>query len=475
MLEERRLRHARVAATTTATAGAQTVEFAATDKQVADARRRRHRRRAAADRQAAWPSPRRSGDSPNPFFNVYRSYSEPGRHRRRDEGARGRQPGRDEARADRHVDARQADLRDQDDRRTRATCPTARATRCCSRPINHAREWIAAEMGRRLPGWFAEHKNDPKISELIRTRELWFLPIQNPDGYDYTFTCGEGSGRGQPSRATTARSHRRRRPTASGARRSATTTPTASTATARTASTRTATTRPSAASTRRARPTASASGTYRGPYALSEPENLAVDRLQRRVHVHGQHQLPLGRPAAADPGVLHDRLLPAGLDAVRRHHRHRRRRGRLPVPLAALVGPLRVQRRHDRQRLHELRHHRLDAGDGHLRHDGRARRLQPASRRPDNESKVKAVFDKNLAFALNVDRVAAEHWAVRRTSTTTRASTRSRPTAGHPAQPLRRLLRRDARSIEATIRKELGDADITRQRRRRRTATSRSR
>ena len=25
------------------------------------------------------------------------------------------------------------------------------------------------------------------------------------------------------------------------------------------------------------------SGTYRGPYALSEPENLAVDRLQRRV------------------------------------------------------------------------------------------------------------------------------------------------------------------------------------------------
>ena len=34
--------------------------------------------------------------------------------------------------------------------------------------INHAREWIAAEMGRRLPGWFAEHKNDPKIKELIQ-------------------------------------------------------------------------------------------------------------------------------------------------------------------------------------------------------------------------------------------------------------------------------------------------------------------
>ena len=71
--------------------------------------------------------------------------------------------------------------------------------------------------------------------------------------------------------------------TASGARRCATTTRTASTATARTASTRTATTRPSAASTRRARPTRSSRETYRGPYALSEPENLGIDRLQRRV------------------------------------------------------------------------------------------------------------------------------------------------------------------------------------------------
>ena len=35
--------------------------------------------------------------------------------------------------------------------------------------INHAREWIAAEKGRRLPVWFAEHKNDPKIQEIIQT------------------------------------------------------------------------------------------------------------------------------------------------------------------------------------------------------------------------------------------------------------------------------------------------------------------
>ena len=54
--------------------------------------------------------------------------------------------------------------------------------------VNHAREWIAAEMGRRLPIWFAQHKDHPKIRALLQMRELWFEPIQNPDGYDYTFT-----------------------------------------------------------------------------------------------------------------------------------------------------------------------------------------------------------------------------------------------------------------------------------------------
>ena len=76
-------------------------------------------------------------------------------------------------------------------------------TRSCSprsttRASGSPPRWAAA-----CRGWFAEHKNDPKIRELIQTRELWFLPIQNPDGYDYTFTCGVGSA-AQPCRATTA-------------------------------------------------------------------------------------------------------------------------------------------------------------------------------------------------------------------------------------------------------------------------------
>ena len=58
--------------------------------------------------------------------------------------------------------------------------------------VNHAREWLAAEQGRRLPIWFAQHKNDPKIQDILAKSELWFLPIQNVDGYDFTFTCGTG-------------------------------------------------------------------------------------------------------------------------------------------------------------------------------------------------------------------------------------------------------------------------------------------
>ena len=187
--------------------------------------------------------------------------------------------------------------------------------------VNHAREWIAAEMGRRLPLWFAEHKNDPQIKELIQTRELWFLPIQNPDGYDYTFTCGVGWGAAAvPCDYRTASPNNRfwrktlRDNNNNGVYGDA---------------------NQDGVDPNRNYPSkrgideegasnSIGSETYRGPYALSEPENLAVDRLQRRVQVHGEHQLPLRGPAAADAGVVQHRLLPARLDAVRRHHRHRR-------------------------------------------------------------------------------------------------------------------------------------------------------
>ncbi|GAA3526564.1 zinc carboxypeptidase [Aeromicrobium flavum] len=55
----------------------------------------------------------------------------------------------------------------------------------------HAREWITPEMVRRLMHHFLDgYGTDRKITRLVNTTELWFLPVSNPDGYDFTFTEG---------------------------------------------------------------------------------------------------------------------------------------------------------------------------------------------------------------------------------------------------------------------------------------------
>ena len=53
----------------------------------------------------------------------------------------------------------------------------------------HAREWIAVETNRRLFQYVLAHKNDAAsgIPQILATTELWFIPVVNPDGYDYTF------------------------------------------------------------------------------------------------------------------------------------------------------------------------------------------------------------------------------------------------------------------------------------------------
>jgi hypothetical protein len=53
----------------------------------------------------------------------------------------------------------------------------------------HAREWIATAVTRRLLHHFADnYGKDAEITNLVNTRELWFMPVANPDGYQYTFT-----------------------------------------------------------------------------------------------------------------------------------------------------------------------------------------------------------------------------------------------------------------------------------------------
>ena len=55
----------------------------------------------------------------------------------------------------------------------------------------HAREWITVEMTRRLLHHVLDnYGTDPTITRLVNQTELWFVPVANPDGYDYTFTEG---------------------------------------------------------------------------------------------------------------------------------------------------------------------------------------------------------------------------------------------------------------------------------------------
>ncbi|MGH2994902.1 MAG: M14 family metallopeptidase [Gaiellaceae bacterium] len=54
---------------------------------------------------------------------------------------------------------------------------------------HHAREWISTEVNRRLLRWYIDQwrANNTSIKNLLKTTELWFVLVHNPDGYQYTF------------------------------------------------------------------------------------------------------------------------------------------------------------------------------------------------------------------------------------------------------------------------------------------------
>jgi hypothetical protein len=57
----------------------------------------------------------------------------------------------------------------------------------------HAREWITPEMIRRLKDLvIARYKDgNPQMRRILNRNELWFVPVANPDGYDFTFSDGQ--------------------------------------------------------------------------------------------------------------------------------------------------------------------------------------------------------------------------------------------------------------------------------------------
>ena len=65
----------------------------------------------------------------------------------------------------------------------------------------HAREWITTEMNRRLLHYYLEkYATNAAIQRVVDKTELWFVPVANPDGYDYTFTEGNPLVAQEPAR-----------------------------------------------------------------------------------------------------------------------------------------------------------------------------------------------------------------------------------------------------------------------------------
>lgn len=53
----------------------------------------------------------------------------------------------------------------------------------------HAREWMATEMNRRLLHWYIDQyrAKNKEVRGVLKDSELWFATVLNPDGYQYTF------------------------------------------------------------------------------------------------------------------------------------------------------------------------------------------------------------------------------------------------------------------------------------------------
>ncbi|MDQ6828057.1 MAG: hypothetical protein M3081_04235 [Gemmatimonadota bacterium] len=52
----------------------------------------------------------------------------------------------------------------------------------------HAREWASTEIALRLIKLLAQAVPDARVDSLVKRRDIWVIPVANPDGYQYTFS-----------------------------------------------------------------------------------------------------------------------------------------------------------------------------------------------------------------------------------------------------------------------------------------------
>jgi len=68
----------------------------------------------------------------------------------------------------------------------RDSLPTAIFLGC-----HHAREHLSVEMPLKLAAYLAEHSSESRVQDLLRTREIWIVPMVNPDGAEHDIKDGD--------------------------------------------------------------------------------------------------------------------------------------------------------------------------------------------------------------------------------------------------------------------------------------------
>jgi hypothetical protein len=388
------------------------------------------------------------GDSPNPFYTVYRSYSEPGgvADEMREIAAEHRDIVKLETVGHTTLGKPILVLKITNDARN---VPDNTRIPVLYSSINHAREWIAAETGRRLMNWFVDNRDSDLMQSLLKTHELWVMPMQNPDGYDHTFTCGSGAtnrmcGEGEPESNRLWRKNLRDNNNDGIFGNSG-----------------------DGVDPNRNYPTGwnldpegssgnTGSETYRGPSALSEPENKAYDRLLRRVdfvslvNYHSAAQLllyPFG--SYTDYSSTDDSFFKAVTGTYG----------------DAAVDPYISQRSAD---LYVTNGETVEHGYAEYGVLGWTPELDTRATGgisggssfvyPDDEEKVQAVFLKNLDFALNVA-VSAKDPEEPRNYDTNPSNYRVKATVDIEPTPLE-VSYGATQTVEAVVKKSLGPVDI---------------
>ncbi len=121
-------------------------------------------------------------------FNVWRSYDEPGGIRDQLYAAARRNPQLVKLEVLGHTGQGREIIAVKLTQAARETPDGARPAVLYS-STQHAREWISTEVNRRLMNHYIARwrANDKPIRNLLKTTELWFILVANPDGYQYTF------------------------------------------------------------------------------------------------------------------------------------------------------------------------------------------------------------------------------------------------------------------------------------------------